>query len=276
MRSENVEFKRLCITLAQHRQISVGEPLDISFLASWPSGVQSSADFARLVSAAYQMWRENWKLDIGFLLGHRRDGAARDFDDLINQLRTSQQHADNSAAKTRFALWTRDACGGRDPVTADDWLACGTALMTVLNAGVGVLCQTAAGQGPSFRSAWQEKVGESPEAAVLRVAADLGLQLSQQQHQYHARQVAGRWRNYHLRSGEVATDVLASFAEQTLVSRVESLPCGYQEVLAELEVLGSRDAVYTLHLAHAVAEITGASGEAYIKRLKEVWTLLRT
>ena len=76
--------------------------------------------------------------------------------------------------------------------------------------------------------------------------------------------------------GDVATDVLASFTEQSLVSSVGSLPCGYQEVLAELQVLGSRDAVYALHLAHAVAEISGASGDAYIKRLKDVWTLLRT
>lgn len=276
MHGEITEFGRLCSALARHRAISVGEPLDTSFLASWPADVQSGADFAGLVSAAYQMWRENWKLDIGFLLGHRRDGAARDFDDLINQLRTSQQHTDNNSAEARSAVWTRNACGGHDPVTADDWLACGTALMTALNAGVGVLCQTAERQGPSFRSAWQAKVGDSPEAAISRVAADLGLQLSQQQHQYHARQVAGRWRNYRLRSGDVATDVLASFAEQTLVSRVESLPCGHEEVLAELEMLGSRGAVYALHLAHAVAEITGASGDAYIKRLKEIWVLVGT
>jgi len=275
MQDEITEFSRLCRTLAQHRAISVGEPLDISFFASWPADVQSSAAFAELVSAAYQMWRESWKLDIGFLLGHRRDGGARDFDNLIYHLRTAQQHTDNSAANARFALWAKGACAGRDPVTADDWLSCGTALMTALNAGMSVLCQTAARPDQFFRSAWQAKVSESPEAAVSRVASDLGLQLNLEQRAYHVRRVAGRWKNYRLRPGEVAPDVLASFAEQTLVSRVDPLPCGYQDVLAELRMLGLRDAVSALHLAHAVAEITGASGDAYIKRLKETWTLLR-
>jgi hypothetical protein len=275
MHDEITEFGELCSTLARHRRISVGEPLDTSFLASWPTDVHSSADFAGLVSAAYQMWRENWNLDIGFLLGRRRNSAARDFDRLIYQLRTSQQHADNGEALARFTLWTREACAGRDPATADDWLSCGTALMNALNAGARELCQTAARGDQSFRSAWQAKVSETPEAAVTRVADDLGLWLSQGQRQYHARQVAGRWKNYRLRSGEDAMDVLTSFAEESLISRVEPLPCSYQDVLAELGMLGSRDAVSALHLAHAVAEIAGASGDAYLKRLKEAWAFLR-
>ena len=212
MHGEVTEFKRLCATLAQHRRGSVGEPLDTSFLASWPASVQTSADFAGLVSAAYQMWQENWKLDIGFLLGYRRDGAAHDFDRLIYQLRTHQQHTDNSEATARFTLWTRAACAGGDPATADDWLSCGTALMTELNAGVRVLCQTAARGDRPFRSAWRAKVSETPEAAVTRVADDLGLQLSQWRRQKHALQVTNRWKNYRLRPGQDATGVLASFS----------------------------------------------------------------
>jgi hypothetical protein len=156
----------------------------------------------------------------------------------------------------------------------DNGLSCGTALMTELIAGVRVLCQTAARGDRSFRSAWRAKVSETPEAAVTRVAADLGLQLSQWQHQRHALQVTNRWKNYRLRSGQVATDVLASFAEEALISRVDPLPCSYQDVLAELGMLGSSDAVTALHLAHAVAEITGTSGDAYLKRLKETWAFL--
>jgi hypothetical protein len=275
MHSEVTEFKRLCAVLAQHRRGSVGEPLDTSFLGSWPASVQTSADFAGLVSAAYQMWRENWKLNIGFLIGYRRDGAARDFDRLIYQLRTHQQHTDNSEATARFTSWTRAACDGGDPATADNWLSCGTALMTELNAGVRVLCQTAARADRTFRSAWRAKVSETPEAAVTRVAADLGLQLSQWQRQNHANRVAGRWKNYRLGPGEDASDVLASFAEEALISRVDPLPCSYQDVLAELGILGSSDAVSALHLAHAVAEITSASADAYLKRLKETWAFLR-
>lgn len=275
MHGEVTEFKRLCATLAQHRRGSVGEPLDTSFLASWPASVQTSADFAGLVSAAYQMWRENWKLDIGFLLGYRRDGAAHDFDRLIYQLRTHQQHTDNSEATARFTLWTRAACDGGDPATTDDWLSCGTALITELNAGIRVLCQTAARGDRPFRSAWRAKVSETPEAAVTRVADDLGLRLSQRQRQKHALQIGNRWKNYRLRPGQDATDVLASFAEQSLVARVDPLPCSYQDVLAELGILGSLNAVSALHLAHAVAEITSAQGDAYLKRLKETWAFLR-
>lgn len=65
-----------------------------------------------------------------------------------------------------------------------------------------------------------------------------GLRLSQWQRQKHAFQVANRWKNYRLRPGQDATDVLASFAEQALVARVDPLPCSYQDILAELGMLG--------------------------------------
>ena len=274
MEDEIAVFKKYCETLAQHRAISVGMPLDTSFLISWPIDVQSSADFAKLVSAAYQMWLESWKLDIGFLLSHRSNGAARDFDHLIHNLRTSQQHSDNSVADRRFTSWAKEACNGHDPATAEDWLSCGKKLMIELNAEMNILCETAARGDRSFRFAWQAKVSESPEAIVTQVASDLGLQLSTGQRGYHARQVERRWKNYYLRPHEIPNNVLASFAEQSLIARVGPLPFLYQDVLAELRVLGSRDAVSALHLAHAVAEITEASGDAYINRLKDVWTSL--
>jgi hypothetical protein len=276
MRDEVTEFRKLCTTLALHRKTTIGLELDTSFLAEWPSDVRNRADFTALVSAAYLLWRERWKLDIGFLFGYRSDSAAREFDDLIYQLRTALLHADNVLANARLARWTQEACGRRDPASADEWLSCGAALMTALNAGMRVLCQTAArGREPSFRAAWQAKMSETPETAVTRVADDLGMWLSQWQRDGHVRRVTGRWNKYRLRAGEVGVDVLSSFAEQAPVSRMEALPCDYLDVLTELEVLGTGDAVPALHLAHAVAEITGVSGEAYLKRLKDVWLSLR-
>ena len=103
----------------------------------------------------------------------------------------------------------------------------------------------------------------------------LSLRLSQRQRQKYVLQVANRWKNYRLRPGQDAADVLASFAEQALIARVDPLPCSYQDILEELGMLGSPDAVSALHLAHAVAEITSASGDAYLKRLKETWAFLR-
>jgi hypothetical protein len=276
MHDEVAEFRKLCTTLALRRKTTIGLEFDMSFLAEWPTRVQNHADFTAVVSAAYLLWRERWKLDIGFLVGYRSDGAARDFDDLIYQLRTALLHADNKRANARFERWTQQACGSRDPVTADDWLSCGTALMTALNGGMLLLCQTAArGREPSFRAAWQAKMSETPETAVTKVVDDLGMRLSQWQRDGHVRQVAGRWNKYRLRTGEIAVDVLASFAEQALVSRMEALPCDYLDVLTELDVVGTGNALPALHLAHAVAEITGVSGEAYLKRLKDVWLSLR-
>lgn len=57
---------------------------------------------------------------------------------------------------------------------------------------------------------------------------------------------------------------------------MDPLPRSYEDVLAELGVLGSPEAISALHLAHAVAEITNATGDAYLKRLKEAWALLHS
>jgi hypothetical protein len=275
MHAEIAEFRDRCATLAQHRQISVGTALDLSRLTTWPADVQDQASFTTLVSAAYQLWRENWKLDVRFLMDRRPQGTARDFDRLINQLRTSQQHADSSGADAAAGQWARTVCGDREPETSEDWLACGIALMVALNDAIGVLCRTVTQhQSQDFRAAWQAKVGVSEEAVVLRVAADLGLRLHKSQVGSHVSRVKGRWAGYRLKPGEVADNILASYAEQSLISRYESLPCSYLDVLGELGVLGTREAVHALHLAHAVAEITHASGEPYMKRLKDVWVLL--
>lgn len=275
MHAEVAEFRSRCATLARHRLISVGRPLDLSCLADWPDGVPDSAGFKELVSTSYKVWWETWKLDIRFLLGYRPQGAARDFDGLINELRHSQQHSDTDELNAKAAKWASDLCGGRDPATPDDWLTCGTALMVAFDAAIDVLCQTVLQhQSPHFRAAWQAKVDVSEEAVVVRVAADLGMHLNEKQQGYHVRQVRTRWAGYPLRKGEQTDNVLTAFAEQSLISRTQTLPCSYLDVLGELKVLGRREAVHALHLAHAVAEITQLVGEPYIKQLKEVWALL--
>nr|BFE32915.1 hypothetical protein GCM10010200_051660 [Actinomadura rugatobispora] len=277
MQSEVTDFRNRCVVLSAHRSICVGLPFDNSFLESWPTNVHSDADFARLVSVAYRLWRESWKLDIGFLIGNRRSGAAYEFDQLVYNLRTAAQHTDNRGAEDRSQRWLRDACAGRDPETRDDWHQCGTLLMKSLNAAVEVLNQKAAivRRDQTRRANWQAKVGESPEAAITKVAADLGLRLSMHQRKEQSRRITNQWKNYVLRPGEAAADALADLAERSLVSRMDPLPCDYLDVLDELRVLGSRDAVPALHLAHAVAEITGASGEDFLKQLGATWASLR-
>ncbi|CAM5302615.1 hypothetical protein SALBM311S_09496 [Streptomyces alboniger] len=103
MHSELDQFKRLCQTLSQHRKLCTGEAIPLPDIGTWPQRVRTEADFTALVSAAYKLWRENWKLDIGFFLSQpRADGLIHAFDQLIYHLRTAQQHTDNSDATARW------------------------------------------------------------------------------------------------------------------------------------------------------------------------------
>lgn len=270
------EFRTRCTAFARNRQISIGMALDLSFLATLPGKVENEAGFKQLVSTAYKLWWETWKLDVRFLIGHSGQSGARDFNDLINTLRTSHQHADVKAQNREADDWAKKVCDGRIPNTSDDWTACGVALMKMFNKAVGALCQIITQkQSKGFRTAWQTKVAVSEEAIVARVAADLGVRLNDRTRGLHIHQVKRRWASYRPRRGEVAEDVLAAFAEESLISWTRKLPCSYFDVLNNLEILGKPEAVPALRLAHAVAEITHAVGESYMKRLSEVWTLLR-
>lgn len=88
--------------------------------------------------------------------------------------------------------------------------------------------------------------------------------------------VERRWSKYTLRSGETAALVMASFADSSLVSNLGRLPCDYVEILDEAQVLGTRDAVAALRLAHSVAEISLAKGDTYLKLVTSTWTTLRS
>ncbi|WP_086564540.1 hypothetical protein [Streptomyces africanus] len=278
MPSDVEHFRRLCRTLAQHRRICTGESLLIPDERAWPESVRSEAEFDLLVSAAYKLWRETWKLDIGFLLAQRgADRPARNFDRLIYELRTASQHTDNDDAEARRDAWTSDACGGHPPTTGDDWVLCGQALMAAINVAVDCLGRLAsAGRHSSeFRQAWQAKVSESVPSIVERVASDLGMYLSQNNQAYHVRQVERLWNRYRLRRGETPAIVIAGLAECSLVGQVDRLPCSYEAILDELCVLGTADAAPALRLAHAVAEIAGTKGDAYLKQVKSIWASLR-
>jgi hypothetical protein len=278
MHDEVKEFKRSCRELSQHRRICTGEELNISIIEAWPRQVRSNAEFGALVSKAYILWRENWRLDVAFLLGlHRPDRPARDFNQLIYDLRTAKEHADNTDAAARWDAWTKAACSGNDPVTDDDWAACGRALMVELNAAIGCLCKLAVAcqRDGSLRQAWQAKVGESVLAVVSSVADDLGMSLRPDQLNYHVRVVENRWKRHHLRRGQTAVKVLVSLAERSLVTDMDGRPCDHQQILDELGLLGTADAIAVLRLAHAVAEISGTSGETYLRLVESTWTALR-
>jgi len=272
------EFEKHCRALSQHKMTCTGEPLSSPPRSEWPGLVTTRGDFHTLVSSVYKLWRESWKLDVGFLRTATGDSrVARDFDQMIYQLRTAMQHTDNPDAMAYMTEWTNDLCGGHNPTSKEDWSACGRALIAALSEAVVSLTAIAVANRSqeSFRHAWWAKYSESIQAVVTRVAADLNLNLTVTAKQHHERQVEKRWSRHRLRAGETASQVMASFAEASLVAEVRRLPGDYTEILDELRVLGTNDAVAALRLAHSVAEISGTTGETYVKLVTSVWTTLR-
>lgn len=279
MDSEFEEFERACEALSRHKKTSTGEPLFVPARSDWPSTVQDESDFSALVSSVYKVWRESWRLDVGFLLGTvGNSNAARDFGQLIYDLRTAEQHTGNVEEMDRRAGWLEEVCGGRSPESDKDWAACGCALVIALNAAVVFLTTLAAGSRTrrGFREAWQAKFSESVQAVVTQVADDLNLRLPTSSRQHHEREVEKRWSKYKLRSGETAAQVIASFAEGSLISNIRRLPCDYVDILDELHVLGTNDAAPALRLAHSVAEISLATGDTYVKLVATTWLALRS
>jgi len=149
--------------------------------------------------------------------------------------------------------------------------------MSLLSSAVDELADVAAWvtRDTRARTDWQRRAAESVHAIVGLVAADLGLRFTDRDFDYHKRQVDGRWRNQFVRPGQDPRSVLMSLVEQQLISRVDVLPCNYQEVLEELNVVGSASAVPALQLAHAIATISRTRGEDFVKLVVTTWTSLQ-
>lgn len=77
---------------------------------------------------------------------------------------------------------------------------------------------------------------------------------------------------------KVPEESLGYAPEEAFDLRVDlgRLPCDYLDILDELQVLGTKDAVVALRLAHSVAEISLAEGDAHVKLVTSTWTTLRS
>ncbi len=277
MTGEIAQFEASYRRLSQHKLLSTGQILEPPNWTAWPQGVNSDETFRKLVSEVYKLWREQWGVDVGYLLKTRCPATcAHSFDRLLNQLRTAHQHATNDTAIQALG-WLRQVCDGRAPATPQDWTKCGNELTSLLSSAVDELADRAAEvtRNKSARMDWHRRAAESVYATVGMVAADLGLQFSDRDFNYHKRQVDGRWRNKFVGPGQDPHSVLMSLVEQQLTSRVGDLPCSYQEVLDELNVVGSSSAVPALQLAHAIATISRTRGEDFMKLVVTTWTALQ-
>jgi len=278
MQAEIAQFEANQLRLSEHKRLSTGQTLEPSDRMAWPEAVDSDETFRKLVSEAYKLWREQWGEDVGFLLNRGRPATrARSFDQLLNQLRTAHQHATDDTAIQALKQWLRQVCGGHAPATPQDWTKCGNELMSLLSGAVDELADVAAWvkRNTSARMDWHRRAAESVRAIVGLVAADLGLQHNDRTFDYHKRQVDGRWRKKIVKPGQDPRSVLMSLVEQQLISRVGNLPCSYQDVLEELNVVGSSSAVPALQLAHAIATISRTQGEDFMKLIVTTWTALQ-
>jgi hypothetical protein len=261
--------------LSQHKRLCTGEPLEPLPRAVLPNTVDSLAAFKELVSQVYMHWHEKWGGDVGFLLGTARQAApqARSFWTTLKEIRTAHQHSTNEQAVRALNEWHHQACGTRSPRVPDEWATCAKALIVQLIDAVTELADAAmtVQQREDDRRAWQQRTAESVRSAVIRVAADLGLRLSEGQIDYHKRQVEGRWRGYHVSQGRNARSELDSLVERSLMAQSPRLPCDHLEILQELEVIGSLSAFAGIQLAHAVAAISRTRGDAFLKLVAATW-----
>ncbi|MEV4049674.1 hypothetical protein AB0J55_00670 [Amycolatopsis sp. NPDC049688] len=276
MRDEITRFEAEQERLSLHKLLCTGEPLSALPREVLSEAVHSLAAFKALVSQLYVLWKEEWGRDVGFLMGIARQATprAQSFGQTLTRIRTAHQHSPAKQDVLALASWYSSACGTQSPSGPDEWTTCAKELIVELTDAVSELADAAmtVQQRDRDRRAWQERVAESVRSAVVRVATDLGLRLSESQIDYHKRQVDGRWRNWQVPSGRDARSELDSLVERSLMAQSPRLPCDHLEVLRELEVIGSPSAFAGIQLAHAVATVSRTRGAAFLKLVVATWS----
>ncbi|WP_372665837.1 hypothetical protein [Amycolatopsis kentuckyensis] len=261
--------------LSQYKLLSTSEPLEPFPQDFLPESIDNLATFKALVSQVYMQWHEKWGVDVGFLLGtaHQVAPLARTFWATLKDIRTAHQHSTNKPAVRALSEWQYEACGARSPTKPNEWALCAEKLIAQLVDALSDLADVAmiVQQRESDRRAWRQRSAESVRSAVVRVAADLGLQLSAGSIDYYKRQVEGRWRTYRIPRGKTIRSELDSLVERSLMAQSPRLPCGHLEILQELGVIGSSAAFAGIQLAHAVAAVSRTRGDAFLKLVVATW-----
>lgn len=264
--------------LSQFKRLSTSQDFDEPDWAIIGAPVHSDQDFRRLVSELYMVWRERWGSDVTFLTSKGRSVTrVRSFGILVNTFRTAHQHSTNTAAVGDLEKWLRNACKGDLPIHSSDWETCRRELAALFNVALADLADAAAlvYRSPALRADWNSRAAQSVDAILDLVIADLGLSFRERDHQYHRRQIEGRWRTRSPRPGEDQRLALTAMVEQQLIARVEDLPCEYLEVLDKLEVIGSPAAVPALQLAHAISTISRRRGSDFLECVAATWNALQ-
>lgn len=275
MQDEIARFEGEHERLSQHKRLCTGEPFKPLPWEQLPETIDTLEAFKALVSLVLVQWNDEWGRDVGFLRMTERltTPKAQKFGHTFTRIRTAYQHSPKKEDLRLLADWQNEASGTRSPSAPDEWAACAKELVVQLTDAVSELADAAmtVQQSEDKRQAWHDRASESVRSAVVRVATDLGLRLSEGAIGYHERQVESRWRTYRRARGRDARSELDSLAERSLMVQSPELPCGHLEILRELQVIGSPLALAGIQLAHGVAGASRTRGDAFLKLVVETW-----
>jgi hypothetical protein len=257
------------------RRLCVGAPLETDQLSRCVFEGDSKADFDGIVSIFYIVWNETWKKDVEFFSRSGGSSRIREFAQLIVDLRTAAQHADNQRAQDVYRRWVK-ANGG----APTSWRACVVVLLEVAALATKALtgAMNYARSDPSVIERWRQSETLSARSSVAAVAQDLGLVLSASQLQRHSRDVDKRLRHNPPRMTDDPQATVDSYSMQQLIAWGWSRPVSvdYYYLLEEFGLLAHSDSRDFLRLAHVVEIVTRTANrrDDFVKILKQSWGFL--
>ncbi|WP_186818422.1 hypothetical protein [Nocardia ninae] len=256
----------------QKKRLCAGVGLRSAAEDTWLVDSSTEAEFRKVVSSYYKLWKETLADDIAFLKDkHDRHPAVDLFTTLILNIRTANEHTNAISAIEVRDRWVRLVTDG---VAESQWAVCGVALAESLAKALAELSEIASDivTSAELRAEWRARESVSVPAVVTNVASDLGLKFPKNELDRRIRVVTTLWTREVRSDGRPPIERLESLAERELVNTFVSLPCSFRDILEELSIGGSLDAAPALRLAHSVNEIAELPGNAFVGLVAKVWT----
>lgn len=256
--------------LGQHKRLAVGATSPLSpFPERSVNG--NSVTFKDTVTALWTWYCEQIQHDIQFLLSRatkEEKSILTGFNQLLNDQRHLNEHADYDRAKQAEAWRTSHTAGGSP---SDRCLV--DALFLQLKLALETLCLVACrvGKNEMETVAWRNHVKSTPESQVLAALANIGRDnISQARLNYAVRRF-----NQHpeVRKGkplEVRAGVAAVIA---LEINLKPLSVPYDRILDEFGLIGDRGASSLLIIAHGV-EAAGHKDKRLMDVLRKTWPVV--
>ncbi|MDN4473466.1 hypothetical protein [Demequina zhanjiangensis] len=251
------------LDIERARRTATGTGFSFDRVPSLDPTCDSQHEFNDLVSSYYVFFREHLGPDVRFLRGVSDTQAIREFDGLINGLRTAAQHAADERAR-RTAQRFLDAHAG--------WPDRAQALAGRLNEALASLARIAvtAMRSHELSKQWTANAALNLSTIFDAVSADLGLSFRAGQKGYMIRQLEGRVKFERL-SGEIS-EIAKDYCMQEIVSTHDPLPVPYYEVLDALRLIGSPYAQAAVLIAYSVAAAAPQlHGDEFLERVQAAW-----